>query len=88
MDLTLPENSPLNTELSNEAGEVLYSVTTPWRLSRRTSTIYKHIHGEDGGGDRKEELARSHWHHARSSRLVHEGQIYEMSDFMKRSRIG
>lgn len=87
MNLHLLNNSPINTVLSNDAGEVLYTITTPWKLPRRTTKLYQHVHDADGAGERKG-LARIHWHTVRSSRLVYNGKIYDMNTFLKRSRLG
>lgn len=84
MNLHLSNNSPINTVLSNDAGEVLYTITTPWKFPRRTTTIYQHVHDADAT-DERTELAQIHWHTVRSSRLVYNGQIYDMNTFLKRS---
>lgn len=46
MNIYLSRRSPINSVYTNELGQVLYKVDTPYRLGSRTSTIWKIIPNE------------------------------------------
>lgn len=83
MELTLSENSPTQTHLLNSDGKPLYYTVTPSNMPRTTTKIFKCQIDEHGGpSEASEELARIHWHTIRSSRLIYNGEIVELSKFM------
>ena len=80
---TLSNNSPTNTVLLNAEGRPVYSVRTPFKWTHKTSTIYKNILDKNRNPtDAQEELARIHRHTMRSSRLVYNGRIVDISKLM------
>lgn len=89
MELTLSHNSPTNTDLSTPDGRVLYSISTPHRWTRRTTTMSKHTLSHGGlwptGGS--QELARINWHSWRNSRLIFNGQMTDFDTFLPKNGI-
>ena len=85
--LKLTGRLPTNTALLNPDGKPLYTISTPYKWVRRSSTIFKHVIGEDGQPtDESEEIARIQWHLTRSSRMVFKGEIIELSTFLKSNK--
>ena len=83
MELTLSHNSILNTDLSASDGRPLYSISTPKKWTRRTTTITRYSLDEDGHAtEASTELARIHWHYFGSSRLVYDGKIVDLDKFL------
>lgn len=81
--LKLSKWTPTETDLLNEDGKALYTITTTNKLVRRTTYIHKHIIGADGQPtDETEEMARIHWHWASNSRLVWNGEIQDVEKMM------
>lgn len=83
MELTLSRNTVLNTTLMNPKGQALYTVKTPWKWGRRTTTIYRHV--LDAAGEpteATEEIARIYWYYLHSSKLVYNGKITDFSTLM------
>ncbi len=97
MDLYLSRSSHLNTILSDAEGRAFYRIHTPGLFLRKTTMIYRIspdaalkykeelAKGKDVGDDwdlGAEEFARIHWHIFKTSRLIFNGIIHEIEDFM------
>lgn len=97
MNLYLSRTPHLNTILSDAEGKALYQIRTPGLFLRKTTTIYRIspeaalrykdelAKGKDARDDwdlGAEECARIHWHILKTSRLIHNGVIHEIEDFM------
>ena len=83
MELILTPNSPKNTEISTPDGHVLYSVSTPNKLTGETTKIVKHA-PSDGASESAEagepqELAGINWHHLGTTRIIYNGEILEIA---------
>lgn len=73
MKLYLSRTEPLNCLLLDEEGKALYQIRTPG--FRKTTTLLR-ISSES------EEFARIHWHLINDTRLIINGVIHEIKDFM------
>lgn len=89
MELILSHNSPTNTDLSTSDGRVLYSISTPYRWTGRTTTVSKYTLSHGGlwptGGSH--ELARIHWHSWRNSQMTYNGQTTDFNTFLPQTSI-
>ena len=80
MELTLSNNSPSNTVLSNE-GQPLYFINTPSEYSRETTTIHRAVPGcNEKVPNASHELAKIEWHMWRSSQLTYNGRTMKVND--------
>ena len=90
----------LNCILSDEEGRALYQIHSPGFLIKRTSILLRissdsalryNAEIASGRDEREdwdlgtEEFARIHWHIFRSSRIIFNGVILELKDFMPRN---
>jgi hypothetical protein len=83
MELTLSHDSAINTTLDSATGKTLYSISTPSRWPRSTTTVTKCTLDGDGDSEGEAvEIARIHWHKTHSSRLVYDGKILDIDKFM------
>lgn len=86
MELTLTRDCAIATTLLTSNGQTLYTIASPnkWRLL--TTTITRHVLNEgDGSEQSSTELGRINWHSfGRSTRIIYNGKIMEVSKFMPR----
>lgn len=101
MKLYLSRTKHLNCVLSDEEGRALYQIHTPGVLRKKTTTLLrissdaalryqeKLAKGQDVGEDwdlQTEEFARIHWHFFNDTRLIFNGTIHEIKEFMPLKR--
>lgn len=87
--LILSQDDPENTTLSTEDGRMFYTVSTPRKWRNITTTVTKYALGHDGRPTEESlELARVQWHDWHPTRLVYNGQITNIKDFIPRGRDG
>ncbi|EKM56111.1 uncharacterized protein PHACADRAFT_184816 [Phanerochaete carnosa HHB-10118-sp] len=87
MDLIMSHSDPLKTELSTPDGRVLYSVSTPFKLSNCTTKILKYTpnDGVPEPSGSMQEVARINWHSIHPTRIIYNGQIMEVDKFLPRA---
>lgn len=77
VELNLSKASVLNTVVSTPDGNPLYTITTPYKWTHRTSTISRHA-----GGAQPTEVARIQWRQMHSPTLEYNGQTVKQKTFM------
>lgn len=87
MDLTLSHSDPTNTEFSTTDGRVLYSTSTPFRMSGQTTKISKCLpnDGSPGPSGSLQEVAKIDWHYIGSTKIIYNGQASEVDKFLPRA---
>ncbi|KIP03388.1 hypothetical protein PHLGIDRAFT_77693 [Phlebiopsis gigantea 11061_1 CR5-6] len=86
--LQLSRNSPINTTLLTEDGKPMYTISTPHKIFRRTTTVTRHTYDAEGQPtDITEEMAKIHWHRLTSSKLVLNGELKNIDKVMPKTGV-
>ncbi|KAF8888277.1 hypothetical protein BD779DRAFT_1611346 [Infundibulicybe gibba] len=84
MLLYLSDSSPLHSTFSNEEGQAIYKVDTPFKLKNRTATIRR----VDDMRDQFAHLAQVEWRVFGSSRIRQDGEEVETKTFFRKAGCG
>jgi hypothetical protein len=82
MNLTLLQDGPLNTELADSDGLVVYKVITPFGFTNRTTTISRVLPNHHGLTVNMTELAQIHWRIIGSDILNYNGMEIAMKEYL------
>lgn len=89
MRLILTSGRIQNTIMANEDGQVIYKTSTPLRLGKQTTTLYKVVPNTDPMDmqDRFEEIGKIEWHLLGSSIMWLHGKEMKTDEYIPRHGI-